>query len=624
MTLNRNSKLRDIWLHPVGRNVLQNLARQLMDRPLRRPLRGIGKNTPLYKLDRIAGPGFSDMLVELMYQEQDFAPLQETDTQPAWWKQAVVYQVYLPSFMDADHDGLGDFAGVLQRLPYLEKLGVDTLWLSPFINTGVIGERGAVDFKTPLPDFGTLEDFEVLAQAAHSRGMRIIIGVDGSATSDKHPWFAAAERQESPYTDYYYFCKGDAQTPPNNWGRGGAGWQWYPGLGAWGLRMQGQNRMDLNWENPEVRRQISDVLRFWMEKGVDGFCLGAANMVAKGSFEDGLPAMMGPMGTVGYEQCAYTPQLHTYLKEVRRGIQAGKAPLLLGEVSGTGPLLAKLLTRPDGTELDMIFDISHLITRQKGKEQPDEPDVLLAQLKEYYLNWMEEYGTQRWMTLVLENPELPRMVSRVGASPVYRCVLAKMLATLLFTLRGTPIVYQGEELGLPNIRFTCQEELRSPAALRIYREALQKSGEKAALQAAVRYACDHARAPIPWSGGPKGGFTGAEPWMRLGDGIDHLNVSAQTEDPKSVLSYYRKLIALRKKHEALVYGGFKPVFAGNRNVFCYFRVLENEKWYIELNLSGKEVRRPGRILPSQHLVLSNYEGAARALRPYEANIYRCE
>ncbi|MDL2325200.1 hypothetical protein LJC61_08680 [Ruminococcaceae bacterium OttesenSCG-928-A16] len=624
MALNRNSKLKEVWLHPIGRDALQSLMRQF-GKPANWPFKKFGKNTPLIKLDALVGAGYADALVALMEAEQDFAPLQEADTGANWWKEAVIYQIYLPSFMDADHDGFGDFAGVMQRLPYLEKLGADVLWLSPVLNTGKVGARGVLDFEAPLPDFGDLDDFVALTSAAHARGMRIIMGVDIGATSDKHPWFTAAlGKEDSEYNSYYYFSKGSAQTPPNNWGRGGTGWQWYPQLNAWGLRLLGRGRMDLNWDNPEVPRQIGKALTFWMSKGVDGFCFGAANLVAKSGFGNGQPAMVGPLGTVGYEWCAYAPQLHTHLKDIRKKIQSETPPLLLGEVSGTGTLLAKLLTRADGTELDMIFDASHLASRLKPKDQTEGADISLAGLKQYYLEWMEEYGAQRWMTLVLENPELPRMVSRVGASPVYRSILAKMLGTLLFTLRGTPILYQGEELGLPNIRFTCKEELRSAAALRAYKEAREYSSEKAALQAAVRTACDHARAPIPWNSGPKGGFTGAEPWMRMTDGIDYLSVAAQMEDSKSVLNFYRKLIALRKKHSALVHGGFKPVFAGNKNVFCYFRVLENEKWYIEMNLTEKEMRRPGRILPSQHLALSNYEGASKALRPYEANIYRCE
>lgn len=624
MALDRNSKLKDVWLHPVGQDALQNLMRRL-GRPADWPAKGLAGRSALKKLDRLAGAGFADALVALMEPEQDFSALQESDTLPAWWKEATIYQIYLPSFMDADHDGFGDFLGVAQRLPYLEKLGVDVLWLSPFLNTGMVGERAVLDFETPLPDFGNIDDFENLAQAAHARGMRIMIGIDGGATSEHHPWFTAALNQpQGAEGEAYYFCKGSPQTPPNNWGRGGAGWEWFAEIEAWGLHMLGPGRMDLNWATPGVRQKISDVLRFWMEKGVDGFCLGAANMVAKSSIADGHSAMMGPLGTVGYEHCAYAPALHPFLKEVRKNLQPATRPLLMGEVSGLSAGLAKMLTRPDGTELDMIFDTSHLLARAKAKEMAAGQDIQLVELKQYYLSWMEEYGTQRCMPLVLGNPELPRLISRVGASPVYRSILAKMLAIMQFTLKGTPIVYQGEELGLPNVRFAGPEELRSPAALRTYADIKEKNGEKAALQAAVRTACDHARAPMPWNSGPKGGFTGAEPWMRLADGIDYLNVAAQMEDPKSVLNHYRKLTALRKKHKALVYGGFKPVFANSEKVFCYFRVLENEKWYVEINLTEKETRRPGRILPSQHLALSNYEGTCHALRPYEANIYHCE
>lgn len=614
LTMTIKSKLKDVWQDPIGRNALLNL-----DNYLRKnegvSIQRLSANAPLYKVDFLAGDGFSETLVSLMNQEDDTYSIVESDANPTWWKESVIYQIFLPSFMDADHDGFGDFAGVIQRLPYLERIGVNTLWFAPFIYSGLRSDRSASNFETPYPDFGDIDDFERLAEAAHMHGMRIVVGLDISTTTDEHPWFQAALKDPtSKWYQYYNFCSGTEQMPPNNWGKNQKGWKWYPAIQAWALRMLGGNRMQLNWENPEVREEIANVLSFWCEKGVDGFCLGSFSIIAKSSFRDGMPCFASSAGVVGYEYCAYNPVVHKYLGELRKNIKADKEPLLIGATAGMTPLFAGTFTDEQTKELDMILDLSHLLGKINPSSNEEQERVSLLSLKQYYLEWMDEYGYDHWMSLVFGNSKFPRIVSRVGVSSVYRSIAAKLLATMQFTLRGTPIVYQGEELGLPNLQ-------RENAV----KECDKTPDERAAaVQAVIRDGFDYARAPMPWASGANGGFTGADPWIGLMDGIDHLNVNTQLENNKSVLNYYCKLIAMRKKSPALIYGEFKPVFVRSKKIFCYFRVLDNEKWYIEMNLTDKVVRRERVLTSNLRLITSNYDHVSKRLRPYEANIYRCE
>ncbi|MDL2219206.1 alpha-glucosidase [Ruminococcaceae bacterium OttesenSCG-928-O06] len=622
MPLTRRSRIKEAWQHPVGHDVLKNMLRRTGrgEGLLRNP---VVANLPLPNLDRIAGPGFCDMLLDMAAQEPDIYAYQAAEGQ-AWWKEAVVYQIYLPSFMDSDHDGMGDLGGVIQRLPYLARLGVDTLWLFPLLDGAGCGGECARDFYGIQQDLGTMEDLVALTEQAHARGMRVVLGIDIAATSQEHPWFRQALEGEK--SAFYYLRPGFAERPPNNWGQNAPApaWKWYPEAEMWGLQLGGPGRMDLNWDNPTVRAKMAKVLNFWLGKGVDGFVFGPVNQLSKGNLEDGSPLAYELLGARGYEKYAYGPRLHRYLRELRAALPGDV--LVAGEVRGTGTEMAKLFAAAERGELDMVVDTSHLAPKPpapKQKNRSEDACLELADLKEYYLEWMDRYH-EGWMPLFLESSNFPRIVSRLGAAAAYRTALAKLLATLMFTLRGTPVIYQGGELGLANTRFSAPEELRDEASLDLYATLRERMGEAAALQKVLATAADHARTPMPWNNTAKSGFTGAEPWMRLTDGTEHLNAAVQMEDANSVWSHYQKLIALRKKARALIYGSFNAVFLRNSKTFCYFRILEGEKWYVEMNLTGKEVVRPGRILRSQRLALSNYDTTARTLRPYEANVYRCD
>ncbi len=620
MILTRHSKIKEVWGHPLGHDILLHLLHRngRGTRWLEGPLVA---NLPITVLDRYAWPGFADFILDTCGGER--SPLAPPEGEaPAWWKEAVLYQVYLPSFMDADHDGMGDLRGVLQRLPYLQRLGADVLWLRPLLPESA--EGGVLDYKAVEPNTGNCEDFEALAEAAHTRGMRLIMSLELSSLSEEHPWFQNA-LQGGEYRDYFFWRTGKADAPPNNWeyAPGHEAWKYFPQRGAWVLCSQGQRRIDLNWDNPKLRQEMADILRFWQEKGADGFAFGGASLICKTSFDNGDVVARSLLGRTGFEHYGYGPRLPRYLRELCDAALP-KDTLILGEVQGFGTSMAQLLTEEGRSGLDMVLDQSHLSSSLRA--QCGEDGLDLQDLRRYYLYWMEHYAGRHWMSLFLENANTPRLLGRLGANPLFRSILAKMLGSWLFTLRGTPILYQGEELGLSNTRFSSAEELCVLESRRQYADLCSRQGfaEGAALQKVLRTAADHARTPIPWCAGPGAGFTGAIPWARLPDGAEHLNAACQAADPGSVLQHYQSLIALRKQYPALVYGSFAPVFVKNKKVLCYFRILGGQKCYVELNLTERQVPRPGRILRSQRLLLSNYDAPAKALRPYEANLYLCE
>ncbi len=623
MPLTRRSKIKEALRHPVGHDLLHNLAHQLgrSEQWLENPLVG---NLMLQQLDRFGGTGFCDMLLEAAAAELALLDVAAIEKQ-LWWKEAVVYRLFVPSFMDADHDGMGDIAGVMQRLPYLEQLGVNVLWLGDVMQPPQ--GTGVCDYYAVSEEYGTVKDVEQLVQKAHELEMRVVMGMDITATSKEHAWFKQAMQGEA--NGFYCLKAGQPNMLPNGWTQpeGGPAWRWYDEAGCWGLQLSGPNKVELNWDNPAVRAEMANVLRFWQGKGVDGFIFDQVGWLSKSGLDDTSPQGVMSGGANGYERDMYSPRLHRYLRELRAEL---RPTFLAGGVRAVGTEMAKLFTTDERGELDLVFDESHLVPRQKPKKKlfekvgAEEPHLELTDIKQYYIKWMSQYAKTNWMSLFWEGAGQPRIVSRMGASPLYRAILAKMLATMQFTLHGTPVIYQGGELGLSNTRFASPLELRSHSALKQYAELSEYMGDAAAMQHVLAAAPDHAWLPMPWSGGVKAGFTGAEPWIRMPERTEYLNVVAQKEDEGSVLQHYSKLIALRKQTQSLVYGSFNPVFVKNPKVFCYFRILDKEKWYVEINLTEKVISRPGRISHSQKLTISNYDTQHRMLRPYEANLYRCE
>ncbi len=629
----RKSKLRDLYDHPLGYDVISKILLQsgLPRRLVFNPLTG---NISLGRLDKLAGKklgtGFFDALLALLNQAPDtlgHEPRRETSR--IWWKEAVFYQIYPRSFMDGNGDGIGDLPGLLSRLDYLKALGIDALWLSPIYDSpGDDNGYDIRDYHSIDPQFGTMEDFDTLLKEVHDRGMRLVMDLVVNHTSDEHPWFKAALRSPaSAYRDYYFLHE-----KPNNWTSffGGSAWNEYSAQQSWGLHLFSKKQMDLNWDNPQLRQDVYGMIRWWLEKGVDGFRLDVINYISKTRTADGkLPDGNGfigiLMGFTGIEHYFYGPNLHRYLQEMQREAFAPYKAFSVGETPGIGMKTGKLLTDESRGELDMIFSFDHLET--SGHARFDRYEYDLNYYKSYIMDWMEHYADTSWMALFFDNHDNPRMVSKVDHSHQYRFELAKMLAIVQLTLKGTPFLFQGQELGMINKDYKDIGDFRDVESLNKYRELSADMPEEEAFLHILAGSRDHARAPMQWSA--IGGFSDAVPWIG-GDGDElNCNAEAQADEPGSVLAFYREMIGLRKKNNLLVYGDIRFFHKNRRDILSYSRSLDGETYWIICNLSRHVKKCPASLSgqqgagnQKQELVLSNYQAATGNLQAYEGRIYR--
>ena len=620
--LTTESRLGELLDNPIGRDLIGRLVQyagldaRLLGNPLVRRVR-------LTALRRFSG-GLLDetllgRLIALCNQCEGEAPARG-DGAHAWWKEAVVYQVYPRSFRDSDGDGVGDLPGLLEKLPYLASLGVTALWLSPVFDSPNDDNGYDVrDYRRILAEFGTMEDMDRLIRGAHALGIRVVLDLVLNHTSDEHEWYRRAVDGEPPYRDYYIFREGHGDAPPNNWRSffSGSAWRYEPKRQAFALHLFSAKQMDLNWDNPAVRKDVCRIVQFWRDRGVDGFRLDVINLISKTSLQDGSEALGALLGTTGIEHYFYGAHLHEYLRELRqKGLQDAFA---VGETPGTGAEMNKLLAAPSRKELDVVFCFDHLDAL--GKSRFDDYRYDLNHLKRCFLTYQGADADVAWPAIFVENHDNPRMLSKVEPSLKHRAALAKLLAVLLLTARGTVFLYQGQELGAANVDFADISELRDVESLNRYRELCAGGvAPEAAWRSVLSGTRDHARAPMAWDGSPGGGFSSGTPWLRPGDPAA-CNVAAQQDDPESVLAFYRQLIALRKAEPALVYGGFAPVRPRCRDRFCYWRTDGQTAFYVEANLSDRPQRRV-RSVKGLERVAGNYPDTDRLLRPYEAAVYR--
>ena len=621
--LTKNSRVKELYAHPVGRDIIRKVLLLLgkSDRLVRNPIIG---NIRLKTLPRLAAgkvdESFIDALLELVNSEKDLPRSDITAETPAWWKEAVFYQIYPRSFKDSNGDGIGDLRGITEKLDYLKELGVDVLWLSPVYDSPNDDNGYDIrDYRKIMAEFGTMEDFDELLEGVHARGMRLIMDLVVNHTSDEHEWFKkAVEEPDSKYGDYYIF-----RDEPNNWDSffSGSAWRFIEERGQYALHLFSNKQMDLNWENPEVRHEVRDLVCWWLEKGVDGFRMDVINYISK---REGLPDGNKLIGTLtnftGMEHYYYGPRLHEYLRELKNRAFSPYNAFTVGETPGIGMEMSKLLTADYRGELDMVFSFDQLET--PGHIRFDDYRYDLNYYKEYITDWMENYGAHCRMALFYENHDNPRMVSKVNPDPQYRTVLAKLLATMLLTLKGTPFIFEGQELGMINRDFSSMGELRDVESLNFYTELKKTMSEEDAFKKILAGSRDHSRVPMQWTDGPNGGFSEAEPWIDGGRDCETCNAASQTEDRDSVLNYHRELISLRKEHPALVYGEIRIVNKKEKDLFTYWRTDEKDSFYIECNLgSGLKKRKP--VPQSAVRITGNYSDVPeKRLRPYEAVIWR--
>ena len=549
-----------------------------------------------------------------------------------WWKEAVVYQIYPRSFMDSNGDGIGDLQGIISRLDYLKYLGIDVIWLSPVYKSPNDDNGYDIsDYRDIMDEFGTMEDFDELLAAAHGRGIKIVMDLVVNHTSDEHRWFAESRKsKDNPYRDYYIWRDGqDAQTPPNNWGScfGGSAWQYDEATGMYYLHLFSKKQPDLNWDNEKVRQEVFDMMTWWCEKGVDGFRMDVISMISKTKeMPDGeTHGMYGDFGPY----CVHGPNVHKYLREMNEKVLSRYDLMTVGETSGVTTELAKQYAGEDAHELNMVFQFEHVEGDGKYGKWTDEK-IPLTTLKKNLSRWQTALYGKAWNSLFWDNHDQPRAVSRFGDDrPQYREASAKMLATCLHMLQGTPYIYQGEELGMTNYPFRSPEDFRDIESINAYREWCGEGS----VSHEVFWPCitfksrDNARTPVQWDSSPQAGFTTGTPWMAVNPNYKEINAKAATADPDSVFHYYRKLIALRKKYPVIVYGKYEEMMADSEELFVYTRTLDGEKLLVVCSFCNQETAFtiPGEFAGASCLISNTenmYDKAEVILRPYEAFVLR--
>ena len=530
-----------------------------------------------------------------------------------WWQNAVIYQIYPRSFQDSNGDGIGDLQGIISRLDYLKTLGVDAVWLSPVCRSPQDDNGYDIsDYQDIDPMFGTLKDMEELISEAGKRGIRIIMDLVLNHTSDEHFWFVEAKSgKENPYHDYYVWRDGEPATPPNDMKAcfGGSAWEWSPEAGQYYFHQFSVKQPDLNWDNPKVRQEIYQMIKWWMDKGVGGFRLDVIDQIAK--VPDEKITNSGPM-------------LHTYIRELSRETFQKGDLVTVGEAWGATPELAKLYSSPDNSEFSMVFQFEHIVLdQQEGKEKWDLAPLPFLKLKEILNQWQTSLYQCGWNSLFWDNHDLPRIVSRWGDDKRYRTESAKMLATLLHGMQGTPYIYQGEELGMTNVRYPI-EEYRDIETLNLYRERMEAGYEKEdVMESIYAKSRDNARTPMQWDNGTHAGFTDGTPWMKVNPNYKEINAAAQVGVPGSVFAYYQRLVALRKEYPVLTDGRFLMLMEKDEQVFAYVRENEQCRLLVICNFFGNSVECA--LLEEweqETLLIGNYEDReAGVLKPYEARMY---
>lgn len=528
-----------------------------------------------------------------------------------WWKNAVIYQVYPRSFCDSNGDGLGDIPGIISKLDYLRQLGVDAIWLSPVFRSPQDDNGYDIsDYQDIDPMFGTLSDMDELIAQAKKRKIRIIMDLVLSHSSDEHTWFREAKKsRQNPWHDFYIWRDGQPDNPPNDLESafGGSAWEWVPEVEQFYFHRFSKKQPDLNWENPKMRQSLYTMIRWWADRGIGGFRLDVVDLFGK------IPDQ---------KILENGPKLHEYIREMRREAFTAPDLVTVGEAWSATPAIARQYSAPDGSELSMVFQFEHLVLdQQPGGEKWDLAPLPLGQLKQVICRWQQELEGTGWNSLFLENHDLPRIVSRWGDDGKYREPSAKMLASLLFGLQGTPYIYQGQELGMTNVRYPL-EEYRDIETLGMYRKykALGWPEEKI-LRSIHARSRDNARTPMQWSGAENAGFTTGTPWLKVNPNYKTINADNQLSDPDSVFSYYQRLIRLRKGHPVFREGTFRLVLADHEDIFAYTRTTATAQLLVVCNFRGADIEDPLAI--GEIPILCNYpdQPLLGRLRPYEARIY---
>ena len=553
----------------------------------------------------------------------------------AWWKEAVVYQIYPRSFMDSNGDGIGDLNGITEKLDYLKDLGIDVIWLSPVYQSPNDDNGYDIsDYQAIMTEFGTMEDYDRMLARAHELGIKIMMDLVVNHTSDEHAWFVESRKSvDNPYRDFYIWRKGkEDKKEPNNWGScfSGSAWKYDEQTDMYFLHLFSKKQPDLNWDNPKVRDHVFDMMNWWCEKGIDGFRMDVISLISK---PEGLPD--GIPGENGYADsgCANGPHVHEYLQEMNQKVLSKYDLITVGEAAGVTLEEAKKYANADGSELNMVFQFEHVSGSEHEKTHYGKWDGHKMPLPEWKANlskWQTGLSHEAWNSLYLSNHDQPRSVSRYGNdSEEYRERSAKLLATCLHMMQGTPYVYQGEELGMCNAYFDKLEDYRDIESINAYHELTEQCGvsHEEMMGYLKRISRDNARTPMQWDDSKNAGFTTGTPWLKVNSNYPEVNAKAQVNDPDSVFSYYKKLIRLRHENEIIVYGDYELLEAESEETFIYKRTYENEHLMVFCNFTDHEVSVTDAVMEqipdgAEKLITNYADDMGQTLRPYEAKVYR--
>ena len=543
----------------------------------------------------------------------------------AWWKEAVVYQIYPRSFCDSNGDGIGDLNGITSKLDYLKELGIDVIWLSPVYKSPNDDNGYDIsDYEDIMTEFGTMEDFDKMLDAAHDRGIKIVMDLVVNHTSDEHPWFVESRSsKDNEKRDYYIWKEGKDGKEPTNWGSAfsGPAWKYDEHTDMYYLHLFSVKQPDLNWENPKVRNEVYDMMTRWCEKGIDGFRMDVISLISKpvGYPDAKVVGLYGDMGI-----CANGPKVHDYLKEMNERVLSKFDIMTVGETAGVTLEEAKKYANTDGSELNMVFQFEHTDLDGGERFKWDTKPMPLVPLKENLSKWQKGLEDVAWNSLYFCNHDQPRIVSRLGdESDAYRELSAKCIATCLHMMQGTPYIYQGEELGMTNTVFNSLDDFRDLESINAYRELIESGlfTKDDMFPKIAHKSRDNARTPMPWDASENAGFTTGTPWLSLNPNYKKINVADQLRREDSVFHYYQKLIRLRKENEIIVYGKYELLLPEDENIFAYTRTLGDKKLITVCNFSKSEQKFDFTGYENAKVLISNYGGDIRdggILKPYAA------
>ncbi len=620
--LSKNSTIQEIYETVVGRDVFDKILLQLN---INRKVLSLPfiKNMSLKTLERsfykIIGNDLIDALINLVNSEKD-QPVESIEPiEQRWFKEAVFYQIYPKSFKDSNGDGIGDINGIISQLDYLKELGIDCLWLSPIYDSPNDDNGYDIrDYKKIAQDMGSMEDLKNLIDELHQRGMKLIMDLVVNHTSDEHQWYQKALQGDRAYQDYYYLV--DSEDVPNNWVSffSGSAWKYEPSLNKWMLHLFSKKQPDLNWNNPMVRQEVSDIVNFYLDMGVDGFRMDVINYISKA---EGLPQGNEIIGKLmefyGIEHYYYGPHLHDYLRELRMDSFEKYDSFSVGETPGVGIQMGRLLTQSQRKELDAVFNFDHLET--PGHTRFDEYKYDLNYLKQYYIHYNKCLSNNDWITLFVDNHDNPKMASKINHDSIHYDKLCMLLNGMLLTLRGSVFLYQGQELGTRNQPFQTIDDYKDVESINKYNELICNN-HKDPLSVLLAGSRDHGRVCMMWDESENYGF-GSKGWFMNLEKNPQAIVSKQMATIDSVYNFTKELIALRKELKTFVYGTVDFVKESKKNYFGYYRKHNDESLYVEMNLSDRYLPKYQNTKEYQ-LIFSNTKQHRKSLSPYEFNIYR--